>query len=319
MRIELARKNVSVRWSESPNLSAIHAAYVVAAGNVCTDGKTQNALVGSATDVNNRLLSAGVDVAAFWESLFAQSLIIDDDKRSINIALVSAGCGEMQLEQIASGISNSLAECRLAYRTRFPKLAEQLKLRIQPLRDQWDSFGDDLLLEVASQIWGDRSPADWWPSRPELIAVQPCCGGDGGFDADASTVWIEATLTDVDPAVPELLRMVWLMTRIATKLHTREKSSTGGSRLPWALGSIPIVLKAGQALELLPQGNLPIQQACRLWRAGDQSLATILERWWREYQESDSALPVALKALDQMLAPQRTNAKTLDLSEYDPE
>ena len=47
-------KKVNIRWLAHAELSAAHAAYVVATRTACTDPKTEQMLVEPVTDINNR-------------------------------------------------------------------------------------------------------------------------------------------------------------------------------------------------------------------------------------------------------------------------
>lgn len=296
---------VTVRWTAHRRLSAIHAAYVVATGSRCVDPKTEQALVGPVTDLNNRLLSASIDVGAFWRRLMIE--VAGDrsdsdraDARACEIALIAGGVSELLREQTAPAIARRLSECRLAFANRFPKLAEQLPLRAQPLIQRWEAFGPGLLKHVADSIWQSSPPQGWWPPRVQGLLIQPMRGGDGGYDCDGQRIWVEAMLTDADPAVPEVLRVALLLTQLAVELHTREKSGEHSQSLPWSLAAVPLVLSAAAELQLLPPGRLPIGPAVQQWHLGDDRTADIVARWWQQLSESRTPLPVALKALKRM-------------------
>ncbi len=294
---------LTIRWRNDPQLSAIHAAYVVATDTVCTDRKTQQALVRPATEINNRLLSASIDVATFWDRLFTEYALDSGNARICEIALADAGCSELQLEQTASAISSCLAECRIAFHTRYPKLSEQLQLRSQLLIDRWQQVGEALLADIARQIWRDQPPDDWWPSRVDGLVVQPMRGGDGNYDTESRKFWIEAVLRDAQPTVPEVLRVAWLLSQLAIEIQIREKSSETATGMPWSLGAVPVVLAAGAKLGITTGSDLPILTALQLWRLGDGATAGTLRKWWDECQQSASPMPVALKTLDRMLRP----------------
>jgi hypothetical protein len=295
----VARK-VNIRWSADVEMSAAHAAYVVARGLPCADLKTEQLLVGPVTEINSRLLSSSIDVAAFWQRFLSETLDESEISRACTIALLSAGCSEMQVEQTSKAVANRLSDARRAFLQRFPKLREQLDLRARPLRDRWDTCGPGLLREVERQIWESSPPDNWWASRLSVVMVQPIRGGDGGYDADSEKIWIEAMLTDVDPAVPEVLRIAWLITRMAIETHTRERSADQPLARPWALVSVPLVLTAAANLDLISRDRLPVQRAMELWQKADADVAETLSDWWSQW--TDAPLPVALKELDQMLA-----------------
>ena len=304
-------KNVAIRWTTQPRLSVVHAAYVVATGGRCVDAKLESALVTPVTDINHRLLSASIDVGRFWRRLVCE--VAGDrtdsaraDARATDIALMSAGMSELQLEQTSAAITRQLRECRVAFAQRYPKLDEQLQLRSRPLKERWDAFGPGLLRSIARRIWDASPPTDWWPPTVSGMLLQPVRGGGGGFDSDSSRFWIEAMLTDADPAVPEVLRVAYLVTRMAIESHTREKSSEHPHTLPWSFAAVPLVLSAAADLELVPAKPLPINAALDQWHIGDQQTAAIVQDWWQQLAGTPTAMPVALKALDRMLQPTRS-------------
>ena len=291
----------TIRWTPSSKLSEIHVAQTVAMGRQLTDRKTEQALVAPATQINQRLLSASLDVGEFWQRLFDETAFDSDNPRACEIALVAAGCSELQVEQTAKAISSRLGECRIAFHRRFPKLAEQLTLRSQPLRERWATVGPGMLNGITKQVWGGPAPRDWWPTRIEGLMVQPIRGGAGGYDIDTAQFWMEAMLTDVDPAVPEVLRVAWLVTRLATESHTRG-TAAGETSLPWGIGSVPLVLSAAAELDLLQTSSLPIARAVEIWHLGDAVVGQIAQQWWNQWQASkttrgNSPLPVALADL----------------------
>lgn len=298
----------TIRWTPSPKLSEIHVAQTVAMGRELTDRKTEQALVAPATQINQRLLSASIDVGEFWQRLFIETAFDADNPRACEIALVAAGCSVLQVEQTAKAIGSRLGECRLALHRRYPKLAEQLELRSQPLNQRWAMIGPGMLAGITKQIWGGEAPKEWWPPRIEGLMVQPIRGGAGGYDIDTTQFWMEAMLTDVDSAVPEVLRVAWLVTRVATETHTRLTTSGESSSLPWGIGTVPLILSVAADLDLLTTRALPIARAIEIWHLGDDSAGRIAQQWWDQWQSSKSTgnispLPVALTELKKRLNP----------------
>ncbi len=293
-------KRTSVRWVAQVELSAAHAAFVVATGAPCTDTKTEQRLIAPVTEINNRLLSASLDIGVFWEQYLLEVLREAEMQQACSVALMWSGCNEMQLDQTAKAISSRLSDARLGFLQRFPKLSEQLDLRARPLRERWETYGQGLLHEVGRLIWNEP-PSDWWPATATALMVQPMRGGDGGYDIERNKLWMEAVLTDVDPTVPEVLRMAWLITRMAIESYIREKSTDQSLATPWSLVSVPLVLTSGEELELIRGRELPIRRAMELWQFGDASTADTLADWWQQFRRGSQPLPAALKVLDQRL------------------
>lgn len=307
---------LTIRWRNDPQLSAIHAAYVVATDAACADKKTHQVLVRPATEINHRLLSASLDVATFWERLFAEYAFDPGNTRACEIALIDAGCSELQLDQTASAISSFLGECRIAFQQRFPKLSEQLELRGKPMKENWSQIGTNLLSEIANQIWRGSPPDDWWPSKVDGLLVHPMRGGDGSFDAETGKFWVEAVVNAPDPDVPEVLRVAWLLTQIAIERQVREQSSESATGMPWGLGAVPLVLDAAVKTSLISAGESAIHAALRLWRLGDEASAATIANWWQQWQSNASPMPIALKALGRMLADEERPGSGINLLEF---
>lgn len=320
----MARKS-NIRFEPAVELSVIHASFVVATGGVCNDRKTELALLGPTSEINTRLVFAMADVGAYWSGLFASVAAGQDARDACPAALISAGCSELQVDQTAAALGSRLDECRIAFQQRFPKLREQLELRAGPLKDRWQTYGPGLLIEVARQIWESSPPDDWWPDTIDCLLVQPVRGGDGGFDSGQTRVWVEAMLTDADPDVGEIFRLAFWATQVAVGRHLDatlgrtgtpshpEDFGSGTHRrtsLPWSLGCVPIVLAAGAHVELIPADSLPITKAVRLWRLGDDAVADVIAAWWDQWGGAGAAMPVALKALERMLAALRKRSES---------
>lgn len=287
---------INLRWIDHVEMSAAHAAHIVAIGAAYADPKTEQLLVNPVTELNNRLVSSSLEVGEFWDRYLRETMTDNSVADACNAALLAAGCSELQLDQVAGAIRGRMVDARGLFLRKFPKLAEQLQLRARPLREQWETYGAGLIREVARSIWGEKAPARWLPSRVDALLVQPIRGGDGGFDAQRNRIWVEAMLTDADPAVPEVLRVAWLITRLTIEAYIRKESddALAGS---WSLVSVPLVLEAGRELGILREDELPLVQAMNLWHFGDRTTAETLRQWWEKYRDSPTPLPAALKVL----------------------
>lgn len=290
---------VTIRWIADPELSFAQAAYVVATGAYCVDRKTESLLASAVAEINTRLISSEIEAGAFWKRYRSE---VARDRRgpdACSDALLAAGCSELQLDQIVKAISSRLSEGRIEFRKRFPKLTEQLELRGRPLQDRWQTAGPGLLRDVQRQVWGDRSPDRWWTPRTEARLIQPMRGGDGGIAESAARFWIEAMLTDADPAVPEVLRVAWLVTRLAIAAHL--PAADPPLVRSWGLAAVPLVLTAAGELSLLAGDSLPVKSAIERWQLGDAEIAERVEFWWSEQRSNRAPLPIAVKELARLL------------------
>ena len=267
------------------------------------DRKTEQALEGPATSINTRLLAASLDVREFWTHLRRQLIIGADPDSACADALRQAGCSEFQLEQTSRAITSLIRECRSGFNSRFPKLVEQLELRARPLKERWEAIGPGLLNTVEKRVWGDQAPQGWWPSKVSGLLVQPMRGGDGGLISSPPAIWVEAVLTDVQPLVPEVLRVGWLITRVAVECHLADKTDDAVLIRAWSLASIPLLLEAGRELDLIAADDIPLSTALVLWGFADDPDHQIVESWYREVGSTAGTLMVAIKDLHQRLQP----------------
>ena len=158
-------------------LSAAHAAHVVATGGVCTDPQAERLLVPPVARINTRLANEAIDVGKFWTSYLSEVAQNTDLSDACARSLAWAGCNELQLDATAGALTKELSEARSVFNGRYPKLTDQLELRGQPLRQRWNALGVGILREVERLIWENSPPSDWWPDRVEGVLVQPVSRG----------------------------------------------------------------------------------------------------------------------------------------------
>ncbi|TWT49734.1 hypothetical protein Pla22_49350 [Rubripirellula amarantea] len=276
---------VSVLWSVSDELSAAHATYIVATGGQCNDPKLEALLIDFVVQINTRLATESLEMGPFWNEYIRQIASRIPVANATKASLAFAGCSELQLDQTAGAIAKRLSDAREVYLRRFPRLVEQLELRGQPLRQQWDSFGAGLLLQMEKLVRDPAADQAFWSNRVQAHLIQPSRGGDGGWDADAELIWIEAMLTDADPLVPEVLRVAWLMLGLGLDLRAGDRKEAS-DRDVRALASVPVVLTAGMELGLCQSEPLPIETAMRLWGIGSPASAKKVRDWWNDCSDA---------------------------------
>ena len=101
-------KRVQLRWIGDPELSAAHAALLVATGARCADEKTEQLLIRPVTEINNRLLSASVDMGTFWRTYYAEKFRDPGSDQACANALIAGGCSELQMDQTCKVVLLSL-------------------------------------------------------------------------------------------------------------------------------------------------------------------------------------------------------------------
>ncbi len=296
-----SNNRTSVTWRVASDLSAAHAAHVVATDGPCIDVKLEALLVDDVTQINTRLVSESIDVSRFWSHYLHQIAAQRTIEFACTDALASASENQWNLDQTSKAISRRLINARDVFARKFPRVEDQLELRGQPLRARWDTFGIGLLQQVDQLIWQGGSSKNWWPPRVEGLLVQPVSGGAGSHDCDGKRFWMEAVLTDIDPTVSEVLRIAFLITSIAIDGYT--KSVTENTRIQnlWSFASVPIVLEAAAELEMIRSERLPVAEAMRLWDLGTTEIAERVSVWWPLNSPSKEPLAMTIPRLAEKL------------------
>lgn len=299
-----------MRWTPGDRLSPIHAARCFSIGIQGVDESISRGIAGPMANLASRLAGADIDPAIFWPRLVGAAAAGDSDLEACHAALHTARCSVLSIDATAGGLASQLAEVRMVYQDRYPKLAEQLVLRGRPIREQWDGYSAGLLKRISK-----LTHPSFLPKSIHTILLSPYRGGDGSLDASSARVWIEAVLTNPIPEIPEVLRLVWLVAQVGLidGLSTGPEDSHGDpwvprSRLPRvaAIAMMPLTLEAAAYLEMIPTpaDQLPslFAKAAQSWRIPlDGPELDAVGNWWRQFQDLQTPPPVTLKALDRML------------------
>ena len=284
---------MKLQFKTDPDLSFLRACAVVATSGRAVDPKIEQATREAALVINERLDLAELNLQAFWQAMVGLGTIAEEVR--VERSLLAAGCAELGVDSLAPAVRGRLADARLAFREQFPKLADQLPLRARPLKELWEASGPGTLKEI-----GRRTVAKLIPPRVTVHLIQPVRGGDGGLLMDIDAVWMEAVLSNPHPAIPETLRVAWL---VARKGLDRGEPSQLLTPVRWsraaALALVPIVLSAAEELGTCEASEANIAIASQLW-IGEGDVTQLLN-WWKQMRERELPLPVAIKALDKMM------------------
>ena len=141
--------------------------------------------------------------------------------------------------------------------------------------------------------------------------MQPVAGGGGRAHIHFNTVRIEAILTNPNSQLPEVVRLAWMLSQLNLDLPdyqgtlTRDRTEVVG-----ALALLPVVLSAGEEVELVRNDLATLVAAINGWECLDRAdlkekdlneIANNLLVWWETYQSARPRWSVALAALDRML------------------
>jgi hypothetical protein len=143
------------------------------------------------------------------------------------------------------------------------------------------------------------------PEQADVLLVRPVFGGAGGSHLANNSVRIEAVLANPHPDLPEVVRLAWLLAQLELDLP-RFSEEVQADRLPHVarLAMVPAVLRAAEAVELVRYTPELVGRAIAAWGLAlppHLDPVTTATDWWETYQLDKPPLPVALKALDEML------------------
>lgn len=287
---------MNVHWTGRPAASGFYAAAAVLSGGGLVDAELAAALGPPARALANLVAQHRADVRSFLGHLIPLSHQATS-KLDLARAALSKSAG-VSAAAAAGTVAGLLGEIERVFAAAVPRLAEELALREQPIRMQWEARGPGLLVTMAR-----LTDPDFLLPQGNVGLVHPVAGGGGRTYPAYNLVAFEAVLTDVTPGLPEVLRLAWLLAQLNLDLaRYGERLDPGRQELVGGLALIPLVLFCGEQVELAWCDEPTIAKAIRAWRPefGEQQAATVFE-WWQVFLDSRPSLAGGLLALDAML------------------
>lgn len=279
--------------------SCLHAAQAVADGQVLADERVAAALELPARQLAGEFAAAGLAAGPFWRHLLPLSARIGNRRELAETALIKVVGRNSRLASTTSAIAAAIAGVENAFRSVLPNLDQELPLREQPIRDQWEARGPGLLKQI-----GVLTDESLLPERCEIILVQPVLGGYGAPFLSYNQIHLEAVLANPIAELPEVVRLAWLISQLQLDLPVYGEH-VHRDRLPHIarFAMLPVTLAAAEYVELAKLSPETIARAIEAWRLtvppDVDGPATVLQ-WWQTYLETRPPWPVALAALDQM-------------------
>ncbi len=187
-------------------------------------------------------------------------------------------------------VDDALAGVEGALSAALPRLDKELSLRAGPIQMQWDARGPGFVRAV-ERLLATPAVTSTETCRINVALVYPVCGGFGAsylvqrplYPAQRVVYW-EALLTDVEPRLPELLRLGWLVTQqlLATQLANTDAADDSSSGTV-SLAAAAVALTAGEEVELASDDRATLELALKTWRpsqAAGPATAAIVSDWW---------------------------------------
>lgn len=289
-----------LRWLAGPLVSALHAAEALTTGRTLVEERVAAAIAEPVEGLAREIVAAKLP-ATLWSHLLPLAQGCGSTRQLAETALVKTLGRTAQTGPLAGRLGSQLAMLEAAFRRVFPNLNDELLLRGGPLREQWEARGPGFLHHVYRLA--DESLA---VPTADVLLVQPVLGGGGAAHILYNSVRVEAVLANPASDLPEVVRLGWLLAQLNLELPALSER-VPAQRLPRTaeLALLPVALSAGQEVELCRFDRASVERALAVWQVAvptEIDMVATLFDWWDTYLESRPGWPVALAALDRMIA-----------------
>jgi hypothetical protein len=292
---------LELRWIGGISVSCLHAACAVAAGRKLVDPLLEAALAEPVKELIAATGIAGERQNQLLVHLAANSGGIENNNQLAEVALVKTlGRGQAsegairELAYAIANIENALLKAR-------PGLVDELLMRGEPLRQQWEARGPGLWRYI-----GQRTEPGLLVEQADVFLVLPVLGGGGAAHWQYNSVRIEAVLANPIHELPEVLRLAWLLSQLQLDLPIyAETISPAKWQVIAPLIMIPVVLLAAEEVELARYDLRTLALAVEQWTGVTSDIAAAqaktLDAWWQAYHAARPRFPVAFASLAEML------------------
>lgn len=290
---------IQLRWKASFSASCLHAAACMQEGLPIADSEICAVLQPAADALVSELNECGFEIEPTLSILTCLAADFENNRQLVERAAAklkgSQALGETSLARLAGCASDlEAAWLRVA-----PNLVDELAVRGRPIREQWEARGPGLLRAV-SKLAGEGVVA----SAAEVVLVSPVVGGHGRAHLQSNRVTFEAVLTNPDPAIPEVVRLGWLLAQLNLDVPMLSES-VAQQKLPRlaSLATMPLILQAAETVELGTLDETSLARAMQVWHvpSPSETTARTLLDWWQAFRVGRTRWPVGLAALDEML------------------
>jgi hypothetical protein len=307
---------MDTRWIASFSASCFHAAAAVFDGRPLVDGAVATALSEPAGALRRDVDEWQLPATTLLAHLCALSAGVDSNRELAATALaktVGRDHGGRWVDALARHVANIEAAVGAAR----PGMVEELTLRGGPLREQWEARGPGMLAAV-----GTMTEPELLVARADVVLVHPAAGGGGAAHLAYNSVRIEAVLANPHDALPEVVRLGWLLSMLNADLPMYSEHIDPARRTRvCGLSMLPAALAAAEVVELARFDRPTVELALGAWDSAFPAcrptttsapvptpvpapavLADILLDWWQTYTAGRPRWAAALGALERMIA-----------------
>lgn len=286
--------HIELTWMPSASASCFHATAAILAGKPLADAPLGAALAGPAANLLAALGDIDLNRKTFRDVLAPLAASIPNNRELATVA-VSKAMGRLTAEAHATKLAGLFTALEAAFVGMYPNIAEDLDLRMSPIREQWEARGPGLMHALAQ-----ATDSGLVPEAASVILVHPALGGAGTTHLASNSAILEAVLVNPHADLPEVVRLGWLLATLQQDLPRFGEHIPNG-QLPLAamLATLPAALAAGQQVELTTFNEASVRRALECWLPGEASpdLAPSIMDWWATYVESRPPWRVALAAM----------------------
>jgi hypothetical protein len=235
----------------------LYAAALVAADRPLVDLELAERLRPIVAETDAALQRCGVDRSRFWN----------------NVVPWSAGLPAPCHTEIAARLAAALAA------SPSPLADDELTLRSGPLRAAWEARGPGLWHSLQNVLQDNLRSLS-----ASVILVRPALGGGGEVFAEHSAISFEAMLANPHPALPEVVRLAWLLAQICIGSSIDERHNA-------APALVPATLAAAEEVELARCDSPTVAAALHAWHLVDDQDASspLAEEIWNQWQARRSS------------------------------
>ena len=309
---------IELSWNTAVRATFWHAADRALAGGRFVDSKLAAELRPHVDRLAAAVRAAGYDPTALFAQLLPRAV-----NRASTLDILRASLAAMTAfepmtrgqqspgDEAPSGtvllqeVEGALAGVEGALSDALPRLDKELSLRAGPIQMQWEARGPGFVRAVERLLRAPIEAAGADSLHVDVALVYPVCGGYGASYAAQRVVNWEALLTDVEPRVPELLRLGWLVTQqlLAAQLANTAVADDHSAQVV-SLAAAAVALTASEDVELARDDRATLELALKTWRppqADGPATAALVSDWWSAVREQPELAATALADLARRL------------------